>query len=254
MGKFRMKAAILAAAGASLLASPIATAQSRADYDAQRGYDRDDRGPPPRPDDDYDYYDESYERGPPAGYDGTQPPPPPRGWSADPDQQRFYAEDDRFAEQAERWAQGNCVRAQNNTAAGAIVGGLIGALIGNGTSRPRDRTGGTLAGAAIGAAGGAVVGSATSNQTSPGCPPGFVVRGGAPAFAYGPGFAPGFAYAAPGWYRPWVFAGNRWVYRPYPYHRFYRRHYVRPNGWRRPPGYRPGPVPRPRPRPQPRRW
>jgi hypothetical protein len=42
-------------------------------------------------------------------------------------------------------------------------------------------------------------------------------------------------YAAPGWYRPWVWAGGRWAYRPYPYHRYYYRHYWagRPGDWQR---------------------
>lgn len=229
---FTMKAAFLAA-GVSLLATPlagVASAQSRDPY-----YDDARDAPPPpaardrRYADDDGYYDEAYDAAPPPGYDGTRPPPPPRGWRDDGEYRQDYAEDDRFALSAERWAQNNCVKAQNNAGVGAVVGGLIGALVGNAASRPRDRTGGTLAGAAIGAAGGAVVGGASSNATSPGCPPGYVVRRGAAAFDYGPNFV----YGAPGWYRPWVFTGGRWLYRPYPYHRFYARHYWRPYGPRR---------------------
>jgi hypothetical protein len=248
MVAYRMKAVLLAA-GVSMIALPLVTmqaaAQSRDAYD-DRGYD--DPPPPPRDRGGYDdrayddqayddrdgadsrYYDESYDRAPPPGYDGTRPPPPPRGWSADGDQGAYQAEDDRFAYGAEQWAQNNCVKSQNNAGVGAVVGGLIGALVGNAASGRRDRTGGTLAGAAVGAAGGAIVGGASSNQTSPGCPPGYVVRGGAANFAYG---GQGFVYAAPAWYRPWVFNGGRWLYRPYPYHRFYARHYWRPRAYRR---------------------
>lgn len=251
MVAYKMKA-VLMAAGVSMIASPLAatfaSAQSRDPYEDER---RDD-APPPSDRDQYDdrydergaydardarggaddrYYDESYDRAPPPDYDGTRPPPPPRGWSEDGDQRAYQVEDDRYAYGAERWAQDNCVRSQNNAGVGAVVGGLIGALVGNAASGRRDRTGGTLAGAAVGAAGGAIVGGASSNQTSPGCPPGYVVRGGAANFAYAGG--PGFVYAAPAWYRPWVFVGNRWTYRPYPYHRFYARHYWRPRAYRR---------------------
>ncbi len=270
MTSFKTKAFFLGA-GVAMVASPLATsaaaAQSRDPqydqrddgYDQQDrqydprdqqndprdqqydprdgGYDQDDRGPPPGYDDrgrtsgqDDQYYDEAYDRGPPPGYTGTQPPPPPRGYRADGDQNAYLAEDDRFAGNAENWARDNCFKSRNNAGVGAVVGGVIGALVGNGLSGRRDRTGGTIAGAAVGAAGGAVVGSASSNATSPGCPPGYVVRGGAANFSY----APGYAYAAPGWYRPWVFVGGRWNYRPYPYHRFYARYYRRPYGFRRP--------------------
>jgi hypothetical protein len=51
-----------------------------------------------------------------------------------------------------------------------------------------------------------------------------VLRGGAPAFYYG---GP-MLYAAPADYNPWLFYGGRWVYRPYPYHRWYYRHHYRP--------------------------
>jgi hypothetical protein len=50
------------------------------------------------------------------------------------------------------------------------------------------------------------------------------VERGAPAFYYGADTGP-YYYAAPGWYRPWVFYGGRWTYRPYPYHGWYYRHY-----------------------------
>lgn len=252
---YRMKA-ILFAAGLSVAASPlaagIAAAQSAqggyegqggyGDPGAQGGYERgyEDRGGPDRqaPRGDDRYYDENYDRAPPPGYDGTRTPPPPRGWQNDGNDRQYAADDDRYASTAETWARDNCVRSQNNAGVGAVVGGLIGALVGNSVSGRRDRTGGTIAGAAVGAVGGAVVGGASSNQTSPGCPPGFVVRGGARGFAYAGG--PGFVYAAPAWYRPWVFVGSRWVYRPYPYHRFYARYYGPRRFYGRPAYRRPG--------------
>lgn len=62
-----------------------------------------------------------------------------------------------------------------------------------------------------------------SNETSPGCPPGYVLRdGAAPLYV-----APAYAYAAPGWYNPWVFYGGAWVFRPYPYHAYYYHAYYR---------------------------
>ncbi len=270
MTSFKTKAFFLVA-GVSVAVSPLATsaaaAQSRDpqydrdqqydprdqqydprddNSDARDGYDQDDRGPPPGYTErdnrgqtsgyDDQYYDETYDRGPPSGYDGTRPPPPPRGYRDDGDRSAYLAEDDRFASNAERWSQDNCIKSHNNAGVGAVVGGVIGALVGNGLSSRRDRTGGTIAGAAVGAAGGAIVGGASSGATSPGCPPGYVVRGGAARFAY----APGFAYAAPGWYLPWVFIGGRWTYRPYPYHRWSARYYRHPYGGRRP-LYRRGP-------------
>lgn len=261
---FKMKAALLAASISVVvapLAPSIAAAQTSRDtydsrdsgydapdgYDARGAYDARRDAPPPNADYDDRYYDENYDRNAPRDYDGTRPPPPPPGWRDDGNRSEYSALDDRYADNAERWAQNNCVKSQNNAAVGAVVGGLIGALVGNGLSSRRDRTGGTIAGAAVGAVGGAAVGGASSNATSPGCPPGYVVRGGAARFDYA--YAPGFVYAAPAWYRPWVFYGNRWVYRPYPYARWYGRYYARPYGWRRPyygrPGWR---------RPPPRRW
>jgi hypothetical protein len=33
-------------------------------------------------------------------------------------------------------------------------------------------------------------------------------------------------YAAPGWYDPWIWYGGHWIYRPYPYHRYwYHSHF-----------------------------
>jgi hypothetical protein len=35
---------------------------------------------------------------------------------------------------------------------------------------------------------------------------------------------PYVVYAAPADYNPWLWYGGRWVYRPYPYHRYYGRY------------------------------
>ncbi|HTS53497.1 MAG TPA: hypothetical protein VMH26_09515, partial [Burkholderiales bacterium] len=120
------------------------------------------------------------------------------------------------------WAARNCVNQANNTAAGAVIGGILGAGIGAAVSR--NHASGAAIGGAIGVGTGAVAGASSS---AGGCPPGYVVAAGAPAFVYG---GPYVAWA-PGWYRPWVWAGGRWVYHPYRY--WYWRHqaYWRP-GWR----------------------
>lgn len=190
----------------------------------------------------YGAYPPPSEPPPPQGYDGSNPPPPPPGYQANPNDQALRAWDDRYAADAEAWSRDNCVKAHGNTTAGAVLGGVIGALIGSGLQGRHDHGAGTLAGAALGAAGGAAIaGSANSNETSPGCPPGYVVRQRAPVYVYGDS---GYYYAAPGWYRPWIFIGGAWRYRPYPYHDWYYRTYRfhggpgyygrgRP-GWRRP--------------------
>jgi hypothetical protein len=170
---------------------------------------------------------------PPQGYQqlpyqdpALQPPP---GYTAEDAQrdaaaaQRQY--DAQYAAQAEAWSQANCVRQeQNRTAAGAIIGGVLGAVIGSNIAGGHDRG----AGAVVGGALGAVAGGAIANNQGPGCPPGFVVRSGAPAFYYGPppeGVA--YVYDAPTWYNPWIWYGGAWIYRPYPYHRYWGEHYGR---------------------------
>ena len=52
------------------------------------------------------------------------------------------------------------------------------------------------------------------------------LRSGAPAYSYG---YSDYYYAAPDWYRPWVFEGGIWAYRPYPYHDWYYRTYRGPS-------------------------
>lgn len=251
----------LAASAVALALSPVATptalAQSQSQSQSQNyqdsappsGYsgsysddqNRDVPPPPPRNAPDNSYQSGQYRGGPdsqyrdggppsgyaddvppPNGYDGTRPPPPPPGYQSSADDAAQRDRDDRYAYDAERWARDNCVKSRGNTGAGAVIGGIFGAIIGNGLSGRHDHGAGTLAGAAVGAVGGAAIASsAGGNETSPGCPPGYVVRGGAPAYSYDADYA----YAAPGWYRPWVFVGNNWTYRPYPYHRWYYRTY-----------------------------
>jgi hypothetical protein len=175
------------------------------------GYD-DQGGPPP-----------GYDSAPPPGYDGTRPPPPPPGYQGDPNAAQQQAQDQQYAAYAQQWAQAYCVKAHGNTGEGAVIGGIAGALFGSAVAGRHSHGEGAVLGGLGGAGvGAAVAGSSNSNATSPGCPPGFVTRGGAPAFAYGGG---PYVYAAPGWYRPWVFYGGAWVYRPYPYHVWYYGHY-----------------------------
>ena len=192
---------------------------------------------------------QSYDQGPPPGYDGTRPPPPPRGYNPAAIDRAQAERDARYAADAEAWARDNCVKARSNATAGAVIGGIFGALVGNGLSSRHDGGFGTLAGAAVGAVGGAAIGGSTANETSPGCPPGFVVRSGAAPYSYDTVYFSNYYYAAPGWYRPWVYVGDRWTYRPYPYHDYYYRAYrpYHPYGWGdrgyygRPGGYgRPG--------------
>ena len=49
------------------------------------------------------------------------------------------------------------------------------------------------------------------------------MRRDAPAYYY----PSNYNYAAPGWYRPWVYIGGSWTFRPYPYHVYYYRQYYR---------------------------
>ena len=114
----------------------------------------------------------------------------------------------------------NCVKSGGNVAGGALIGGALGALAGSALAGRHSRGTGALAGAAGGAVLGGAAAASSSGATSPGCPPGYVLRAGAPAFYYGADYA----YAAPAGYNPWLFSGGRWVYRPYPYHRWYARH------------------------------
>jgi len=132
---------------------------------------------------------QGYDQGPPQGQGGYNEPAPPsgqyappppgvNGGSYDPQAQQY---DQDYAQHYSAWAAQYCVdRRNNNTAAGATAGAAIG----------------------------------SSSTDTTGCPPGYVVAPGAPAFAYaGPYGGPGFY--APAWYNPWVWDGGHWGYRPY---------------------------------------
>ncbi|MBV9996340.1 MAG: hypothetical protein JO127_14140 [Caulobacteraceae bacterium] len=160
------------------------------------------------------------------GY-GSPQEPPPEGFGSRDRRYDFsagaQAEDRRYAGAAERWAAENCIDQRNQQAAGAMIGGLMGAMIGAGAAGPHDRGAGAAVGGMLGVIAGSAIGASAA---SPGCPPGFYARAGAPAFA-APGFGGGYGYAAPPGYRPWIWSGERWSYRPYPYHRYWQRH----TGW-----------------------
>jgi hypothetical protein len=207
----RAAASALSGALAFLLAAETAVAQ-----------------PPPPPAQGY-----NANQPPPQGYDPNQPPPPPQGYpdpamqpppgytpqDAARDSAEAAREQDReYAAAAEGWAQANCVRQEaNRTTAGAILGGVLGAVIGSNLAGGRARGAGAIVGGALGA----TAGGAIANNAGPGCPAGYVLRPGAPPF-YGP---PVVAYAEPAWYNPWIWYDGRWIYRPYPYHRYWRDHY-----------------------------
>jgi hypothetical protein len=231
--KFVTKAVLMATTVSmvvSTLAVSAASAQPYGGPPSYQGYNQpppdDNYGPPPNgADRGYDNGPPgSYDDQPPPGYNGAAPPPPPPGYDQSAQnyqQQQQQQQDERYASYAERWAQDNCVRSHADVGGGAVVGGLIGALIGSGVAAHGHRTGGALAGAAIGAFGGAAIAAGSdSGETSPGCPPGYVVRSGAPEW----GYAGSYYYAAPEWYRPWVMWDGRWTYRPYPYHVWYYSH------------------------------
>ena len=86
---------------------------------------------------------------------------------------------------------------------------------------------GAAVGGALGVGAGATVGA---NAAVANCPPGYVIRAGAPAFVYaGPYYDPALVYA-PAWYNPWVWVGGQWVYYPYRYWYWYHPAYWGP-GW-----------------------
>jgi len=185
-------------------------------------------GPPIRDNYPQDYAPPPPEPSAPDGYDGTRPPPPPPGYRDDDQYREDRTADQRYERDAERWARDNCVKSQGNAGAGAVVGGIFGAIIGSALQGRHSHGAGTVTGAVLGAGAGAVIASNSSgNETSPGCPPGYVTRRGAPDYAYG---QQDYYYAAPGWYRPWIFVDGFWSYRPYPYHTYYYR------TWRHGPG------------------
>ena len=163
---------------------------------------------------------------PPGGGSYNMPPPPgyQPGDNRDDASPQARDEDQRYSYAAEQWAAQNCVaqRAENSTT-GAVIGGLLGALVGGGLAGRRDRGVGIVAGGAVGAVTGSAIGGSQANN--PNCPPGYGLRPGAVAFYPGAVYGPAVVYAAPTWYDPWLWYGNHWIYRPYPYHRYwYRTH------------------------------
>lgn len=201
-----MRTSVFASLAISLALGPVLTGYAQ----AQPGYG----GYPDRP----PGYQPGYAYGdadvpPPEGYDRYRG----RDYDSAP-----YArqEDQRYAESAQRWAAENCVDQRRNEAAGAVIGGVLGALIGSSVAGRHDRGAGAVVGGTMGAMAGAAIGA---SSTSPGCPPGYMVRPGAPPFA-APVFTGGYYYAAPPGYRPWIWTGGRWAYRPYPYHRYWYRY------------------------------
>lgn len=223
--------AVLASISAvALLADAFAaSAQPAPGYDQAppSGYDQNqppqgyDQGPPPG----YDQNQppQGYDQGPPPGY-GQGPPQgqyaPPPGGAYNVQAQQY---DRDYAARYSAWAAQNCVdRQHNNAVAGAIIGGVLGSVIGGGIAGRGEHFGGAVVGGAVGATAGAAIGSSSTDTR--GCPPGYVIRAGAPAFYYG-----GPVVYGPAWYNPWLWSGGRWVYHPYREwywrHRGERRHY-----------------------------
>jgi hypothetical protein len=191
---------------------------------AQDGY-----GPPPPP----PPPDQGYQGGPPSDQSDQGGPysvPPPPGYNENDAQAeqspQALQQDEQYSYAAEQWAAANCVQQQqNSTAAGAVIGGILGAILGGAAAGRYDRGAGIVAGGALGAVAGGAIGSSSAAQ-NPNCPPGYALRGGADPFYPGPVYGP-IVYAAPGWYDPWLWYGGHWIYRPYPYHRFYYNHHYR---------------------------
>jgi hypothetical protein len=156
---------------------------------------------------------------PPPGQYAEAPPGTGEGSAYDDQSQQA---DEAYADSYSRWAAQYCVNQANNTAAGAVIGGILGAGIGAAVSHNAGR--GALVGGAIGAGTGAVAGAASSPG---GCPSGYVIAAGAPAFVYaGP-----YVAWAPAWYHPWAWVGGRWVYHPYRNWYWAHQAYWHP-GWR----------------------
>ena len=238
----RHSTGLAAIAVVSMVLGSVAASAQTQPYPPQQGYDQNQPPPPPQG---YDRnqpqgYDQNQRQGydpnqppppgynvdasapppepaPPQGYAPGQAPPPPPGYAPTPDYAAQQATDARYAADAQRWAAQYCVKSHGNVAAGAVIGGVLGAIVG-GAAGGRHSGGSAAFGAVVGAGTGAAIAGSENNATSPGCPPGYVVRAGAPAYPYS---YPGYYYAAPGWYQPWVFIGGDWVYRPYPYHDWY---------------------------------
>jgi uncharacterized protein YcfJ len=177
---------------------------------AQDGY-----GPPPAP-------EQGYQGGP---YSVPPPPGYSQGDAQYEDSAQAREQDDRYSYEAEQWARENCVeQRENSTAAGAVIGGILGAIVGGSVAGRYDRGAGIVAGGALGAVAGGAIGNAQASESNPNCPPGFALRDGAEPFYAGPVYGD-VVYEAPGWYDPWLWYGGHWIYRPYPYHRFWYEHH-----------------------------
>jgi len=205
----------LAALLATAIISPVAAQPAQ-------GADGQPSGNPPSPS-----YAQPDNTAAPAPPEGQYAPPPPgsENGNAAYDSQAQQA-DRAYADAYSRWAAQYCVdQHNNNTAAGAVIGGVLGAAIGAAVTH-NPATGAAIGGA-IGLGTGAVAGA---SQPTYGCPPGYVVAPGAPAFVYaGPYWGPAVTWA-PAWYRPWVWYGGHWVYYPYRYWYWWHRGYWHP-GW-----------------------
>ena len=119
-----------------------------------------------------------------------------------------------YEAQYEAWAQQNCIdQRTGNTAAGAIIGGALGAIAGSALTH--GHTSATLAGGAVGAVAGAEIGASSTS-----CPPGYVVRTGAPTFVYDGPYYPETVIYEDGPYTPWIWIDGHWVYQPW--HQVYR--------------------------------
>jgi hypothetical protein len=180
--------------------------------------------PPPPPQGGYpqNYPPQGPNGASPQGYTDPAMNPPP-GYTAQDAQrdesQQMRDQDRAYAAQAEAWAQANCQRAEaNRTTGGAILGGILGAVIGSNLASGGGRTGGAI----IGGVGGAALGANVAKNSQGACPQGYAMRAGAPPYP-----APVVVYDAPDWYNPWIWYDGRWMYRPYPYHRYYHEHYRR---------------------------
>ncbi len=158
---------------------------------------------------------------------GQFAPPPPgiQSGNATYDYQAQQA-DRAYADAYSRWAAQYCIdQHNNNTAAGALIGGVLGAAIGAGVAHSPAT--GAVIGGAIGAGTGAAAGASIPTY---GCPPGYVVAPGAPAFVYyGPYWNADLVWA-PAWYHPWVWVNGHWVFYPYRYWYWWHHAYWRP-GW-----------------------
>ena len=169
----------------------------------------------------------AYNPPPPQGAYNVPPPPGYQpGDDRDESSDRARQQDQRYSYEAERWAAQNCIAQRaNNGAAGAVIGGILGALVGSGLSSRRDSGAGIVAGAGLGAIAGNAIGR--SDGSNPNCPPGYALRAGAAPFYPGPVYGGDVVYAAPPDYDPWIWYGGHWIYRPYPYHRYWYRHEFR---------------------------